>query len=153
MTDNATPLCKCHGEPMLWKKNKELRAGGRWTCRVKQREAARQRRHAKGDHIRALKRARYPHIREQRLACNREYYARNSEKLLAKDHARYWKNREAILAQKRQYRIENREAIAAYQREYYAAHREERSAYLRDYYAANASWLNLNDSLRVRVGY
>jgi len=29
------PLCKCHGEPMLWNKRSDRPAGGSWRCRVK----------------------------------------------------------------------------------------------------------------------
>jgi hypothetical protein len=34
---STKPLCKCHKKPMRWGSNKNLKGGGRWRCRVKQR--------------------------------------------------------------------------------------------------------------------
>lgn len=32
------PVCPCHSEPMLWQKDRNLRAGGWWACRVKRQQ-------------------------------------------------------------------------------------------------------------------
>jgi hypothetical protein len=37
------PLCKCHGEQMLWHVSKRYRAGGYWYCAERNRETKRKR--------------------------------------------------------------------------------------------------------------
>lgn len=37
-SDTTKPLCECHGEPMLWKKDKRVNGKGYWTCLVRKRE-------------------------------------------------------------------------------------------------------------------
>lgn len=37
------PICKCHGERMLWHVSKRYRAGGFWYCGERNRETKRER--------------------------------------------------------------------------------------------------------------
>lgn len=38
MRGATAPLCDCHHEPMCWKRERNRKPGGYWTCRIRKRE-------------------------------------------------------------------------------------------------------------------
>lgn len=68
MTHQESPLCECHGEPMLWSKRTNRASGGQWNCR-----AAVRRKHARyNTSAKGRRRGRYFQRRRDRETANQK---------------------------------------------------------------------------------
>lgn len=95
------PLCECHGEPKVWRKDNSKKDGGSWACSEKRRiSETRYGRSEKGK----AKRARYKRSPKGRAweaeykesgrgaEAKARYYENNREELSAKNRERYDKD-------------------------------------------------------------